>query len=404
MDVPGNLGDGKMAEGGSREMTALAGLLDELGDYARIPFEQARTLPSRAYTSPEFLALEADRIFSREWICVGRADALKHPGDHVTYEIAAAPIFVVRDRAGEIRAFSNVCRHRQSCLLEGTGNSAVVICPYHGWSYGLDGRLLGAPHMEQSPEFRPQDYRLPELRCELWEGWVYVTTNPAAEPIRARLESLHRDVVGRYRMADYVETFREEHVWNTNWKILAENFMESYHLPRLHRQTVGAHSKVEDMVCPPGAPAYNYHWITKEASLPIGNAHPANTHLEGDWRRRTALVTIYPSHLITLTPGYFWYLVVRPEAVNRVHLIFAGGLSPEFVRDARGAEYMAQLKTLLDAVNEEDRRCVESVFRGMSSPFASGGHLSYLERPNHEFGRYVAETVLAASPELRITG
>ena len=128
-----------------------------------------------------------------------------------------------------------------------------------------------------------------------------------------RLDELTR-LIEPYGMTDYVETFHEEHVWDTNWKILAENFMESYHLPMLHRATVGPHSRLEEMECPPGHAAFNYHWITKEASLPIGNAHPDNTRLQGHWRRTTALLAIYPTHLVTLTPGYFWYLLLQPRA------------------------------------------------------------------------------------------
>ena len=180
-------------------------------------------------------------------------------------------------------------------------------------------------------------------------------------------------LIGRYHMEDYVETFREEHMWNTNWKILAENFMESYYLPMLHRTTVGPASKVEEMRCSPGLDAFNYHWITKDASLPIGNAHPDNAHLEGDWRRTTALLAIYPTHLISLTPGYFWYLALSPRGVGRVHMVFGGGLAPEFTRDPRGPEYLATLKNLLDEVNAEDRRSVEAVYRGVQSPMARPG-------------------------------
>ena len=197
-------------------------------------------------------------------------------------------------------------------------------------------------------------------------------------------------------MTDYVETFYEEHVWDTNWKILAENFMESYHLPMLHRATVGPHSKLEEMECPPGRSAFNYHWITKEASLPIGNAHPDNTRLQGHWRRTTALLAIYPTHLITLTPGYFWYLILQPRGVGRVHIQFGGGLAPEFVNDPKAADYMATLKKLLDDVNAEDRRGVEAVFRGVHAPLAKPGHLSPLERPNYDFARYLARSIGAA--------
>ena len=207
------------------------------------------------------------------------------------------------------------------------------------------------------------------------------------------------DLVGQYAMEDYVETFREEHVWDTNWKILAENFMESYHLPMLHRRTVGPHSKVEEMECPPGLDAFNYHWITKESTLPIGNAHPDNVRLEGHWRRTTALLAIYPTHLVTLTPGYFWYLIVHPRGVGQVHIVFGGGLSPEFIHDPKGAEHLASLKSLLDEVNAEDRRGVEAVFRGVQAPLARPGHLSHLERPNYDFARYLARQLAGRNAE-----
>lgn len=365
----------------------------ELAANADLPFEQARSMPTGVYTSPDFLKLEQEHIFAREWVCAGRAEALPDKGDYIAFDLAGQPVVVLRDMNGTIRAHSNVCLHRMSTLLEGRGNTKMIVCPYHAWSYGLDGRLRNAPHMERSDAFCKQDYALPAIRCETWEGWIYVSLDPAIEPVATRFAELSERVTGRYRMADYVETFREEHVWNTNWKVLAENFMESYHLPALHRATVGPFSKIEEMDCPPGGAAFNYHWITKESALAIGNAHPDNDYLEGDWRRTTALVTIYPSHMITLTPGYFWYLVLRPRGVDKVDILYGGGLARHFVEDPKGAEHIATAKQMLDAVNEEDRTGVEAVFRGMNAPLARPGHLSWLERPNHEFGRYLARRV-----------
>jgi phenylpropionate dioxygenase-like ring-hydroxylating dioxygenase large terminal subunit len=363
--------------------------LAELGAAARRPIEEAVAMPPGLYTDPAVLALEEEQIFRREWICLGRDSSLAKAGDYLTATIAGEPLFAVRGEDGRVRAFSNVCRHRMSLLLAGTGNAKVVVCPYHAWSYDLTGRLRGAPHMARNQGFRREDYRLPELRCETWEGWLYVSLDPAIEPVAERLRPLDA-LIGRYRMGGYLESFREEHDWDTNWKILAENFMESYHLPTLHRATVGPHSKVEEMECPPGGAAFNYHWITKEASLPIGNAHPDNRRLEGHWRKTTALLTIYPTHLITLTPGYFWYLILQPRGVGGVHIVYGGGMAPEFIADPGSHQHLATLKALLDRVNAEDRSGVEAVFRGAQSRLARGGHLSHLERPNQEFGRYLA--------------
>ncbi|EEA04277.1 Rieske (2Fe-2S) domain protein [Burkholderia sp. H160] len=356
------------------------------------PFGDARAMPPGVYTSEAFLALEQRDVFRNEWLCVGRASALAQTGDYLTAQIGDQPVVVLRESSGTLRAFSNVCLHRMSVLLEGRGNVRRIVCPYHAWNYALDGSLAGAPLMDRQPGFRKDQYALPAVRCETWQGWIYVTLNDHAPAVSTQLAEL-ASLIEPYGMTDYVETFHEEHLWNTNWKILAENFMESYHLPMLHRATVGPHSKLEEMECPPGRPAFNYHWITKEATLPIGNAHPANTRLEGHWRRTTALLAIYPTHLVTLTPGYFWYLILQPQGVSRVHIHFGGGLAPEFIDDPKAAEYMGTLKALLDDVNAEDRRGVEAVFRGVHAPLAKPGHLSPLERPNYDFARYLAQRI-----------
>jgi phenylpropionate dioxygenase-like ring-hydroxylating dioxygenase large terminal subunit len=364
-------------------------VLEGLHANAALPFESACAMPPGVYTNGTFLDLEQKYIFASEWICVGRQDAIGKPGDYLTYEIAGQPVVVVRDEQCELRAYSNVCRHRMSLLMNGQGNCRRMICPYHGWTYDLQGGLAGAPRMDRSPAFDKRDYRLPEIRLEIWQGWIYLTLNPDARPVADRLSTLHEKIQS-FGMADYVETFREEHLWNTNWKILAENFMESYHLPVLHRGTVGSHSSLDDMECPAGEPAYNYHWIKKEASLAIGNAHPDNKRLQGHWRQTTALIAIYPSHLITLTPGYFWYLSLQPREVGKVHITFGGGLAPEFIQDPEGQQAIGQLKTLLDEVNREDRRGVEAVFKGTQAIHAKPGHLCHLERPNYDFAGYLS--------------
>ena len=215
-----------------------------------------------------------------------------------------------------------------------------------------------------------------------------VRATPRAERL-AEVEAL----VGKYHMENYTEAFREEFRWATNWKVLAENFMESYHLPVCHSGTIGGLSKLDEMICPPGEAAFNYHTILKNDSLKIALAHPNNTRLEGERRRTTYLLAIYPSLLITLTPGYFWYLTLHPLGVGQVRIGFGGGMSPDYVDDADAQAHFAQLKTLLDDVNVEDKGCTEKVYRGLSSQAAMPGHLSHLERPNFEFAQYIYRRV-----------
>ena len=371
----------------------------DLRSNTSVPFEQARAMPTSVYTSEDFVEAELKHVFSKDWYCVGRADALSKPGDYVTAELAGQPIVVLRDADHQLRAMSNVCLHRMSTLLQGRGNAKTIVCPYHAWTYNLDGKLRGAPAMSQNDAFCKDHYRLPQVRCEEWLGWVFVCLDPEAETVSVQLAEV-ADMIAAYDMTNYSESFYEEHVWDTNWKVLAENFMESYHLPVCHAGTIGGLSKLEDMVCPPGRPAFNYHTILKDESLRIAMAHPTkNNRLKGEERRTTYLLALYPSLMITLTPGYFWYISLHPKGPGQVHIRFGGGMSNDFAEDTDISENFTQLKTLLDEVNVEDRGCTEKVFNGLCSDAATPGHLSHLERPNYDFAQYLMGKIAAGLGE-----
>ncbi|MDP2520284.1 aromatic ring-hydroxylating oxygenase subunit alpha [Shimia thalassica] len=368
--------------------TSVENPIDALRKNVTTPFEEARAMPPSVYTSEAFHDTELENVFKKSWFCVGRASALEKPGDYVTCELAGQPIIVLRDRDNVLRAYSNVCRHRMSTLLHGRGNAKSIVCPYHAWTYNLDGSLRGAPAMNANKAFCKDDYSLPDIACEDWLGWVFITLNPDASPVSEELGEV-ADLIADYDMTNYTETFFEEHVWDTNWKVLAENFMESYHLPVCHAGTIGGLSKLSEMICPPGRKAFNYHTILKDESLRIAMAHPTNDRLHGDERRTTFLLAIYPSLLITLTPGYFWYLSLHPKGAGQVQIRFGGGMSDDYKDDAEAQQNLIDLKTLLDEVNVEDRGCTEKVYRGLSADGATPGHLSHLERPNFDFAQYL---------------
>lgn len=364
----------------------------ELAANVATPFGEARAMPKSVYTSEKFLAAEMKHIFSKEWYCVGRASGLANPGDYVTFELANQPLMVVRGLDGTLRCQSNVCLHRMSTLLEGRGNRRIITCPYHGWSYETDGKLRGAPAMQGNEGFCKENYRLPQVKCEVWLGWVMVSLNPEAKPVAEHFADVE-DLIAPYDMANYTEWFNESFIWATNWKVLAENFMESYHLPVCHAGTIGGLSKLEEMVCPPSPPHFNWHTILKDDKLKIALAHPNNTRMQGDLRRTTFLLALYPSLLITLTPGYFWYLSLHPKGTGHVHVTFGGGMSQDFVQDADAPKHFEQLKALLDKVNVEDKGCTERVYKGLCSDMAVPGHLSHLERPNYDFATYLSRKV-----------
>ncbi len=361
----------------------------ELRATVAVPFERAHAMPKSVYTSPTFADDEVAHIFGKEWLSAGRADALKIPGDYLTMTIAGEPVIILRDRDGTLRGMSNVCRHRMSTLLEGRGNVRAIVCPYHAWTYNLDGTLRGAPAMAANEDFCKENIKLPSVRVENWLGWIMVTLNPDLPSPHATLADVEK-LVGYLDMTSYTETFRETFRWNTNWKVLAENFMESYHLPVCHAGTIGGSVDLMKMTCPQGTAAFNYHYIVKNDTVPLSLAHPSNTSLIGDERRLTWLLALYPALLITLTPGYFWYLSLTPNGPGQVDVLYGGGMSADWIADPDANAHLVQIKALLDDVNIEDKGCVEKVYRGLLAGMSSPGPLSHLERPNYEFAQYIA--------------
>src|SRR5438094_9344875 len=141
----------------------------------------AKSLPQRYFISPEVFAQEQERIFSRQWVLVGHQNAIAQPGDYFISEVANESLIVVRDKRGEIRGFYNVCRHRGARLCEEqNGHAAAIQCRYHAWTYALDGRLLGAPHMDETPRFNKAEYPLKPARLGLWEGFIFLNLAPKA--------------------------------------------------------------------------------------------------------------------------------------------------------------------------------------------------------------------------------
>ena len=372
-------------------MAQIDHLLRALLEAAERPFERAMMPPPELYASPEVLALEEANIFAKEWHCVGRAADIPEAGDYITDQVAAQPVFTIRDKAGAVRSFANVCRHRMMRLLDGSGNTKRIVCPYHNWAYSHDGRLVYTPHKDYFGAFDKAGVCLPEVRTEVWQGFIYLTLDPEAESLAARVAPLD-DLIDRFQVADYVPIITQDHVWDTNWKLLTENYMESYHLPVIHKGTVGGFFPVEDCVFPDDPPgAYTYSTFIKGEGIAYGRAHGDNTRLEGDWRHTNVLPTIFPAHMFTLAPDYMWYLSLRPKGPGQVHIRYGAALAPEVVAAMtdRHAE-TARAIEFLDTVNKEDRAVVEGAYRGATAPLTQPGPIHQLERPIHHFINYLA--------------
>ncbi len=377
----------------------LARILEELEQKAGQGMPEAVALSPAIYTSEDVRALEDRLIFSRDWACPGLAAEIPEAGDYLTFSIADQPIYCIRGKDGEVRSFANVCRHRMMQLLDGRGHCGRVVCPYHAWTYGLDGRLIGAPHMEHSEAFVKSKIRLPEIRTEIWQGWIYVTLNPDAAPVAELLAPLAR-IVDRYRMADYVPMLHEEHVWETNWKLLTENFMEGYHLPVAHKNTVGAWFPVDDTVFPKKVfDAFTYQTFSKSSDAKFGRAHHKNKRLRGRWRYTSVMPTVFPAHMYVLAPDHLWYLTLRPEGVGNVRVRFGAAIAPEVLVDLEDREvFLLETSNFFEHVNGEDRFVVEGIYKGARAPMTEPGPLSWLEREIHDFRRYLARRLCDSKP------
>ena len=366
-------------------------LLGRLAKLATVPLSESRALPPEFYHEDELFELERKRLFARDWVCPGLAAEIPRPGDYLCFSIGDQPIFTIRSQDGQVRSFSNVCLHRMMRLLEERGNRSRIVCPYHAWTYGIDGQLAGAPHMKRTPGFDPQQHHLPEIRTEVWEGWVYVTLDQQAESVTTLLGSL-QDIVASYDMASYVPVVTQDHIWNTNWKLLSENFMEGYHLPVAHRKTVGAWFPADDTIFPTEAyGAFTYQTFTKDEGAKYGRAHPANTRLQDPWRFTSVMPTIFPAHMYVLAPDHLWFLSLRPKSVGQVHVRFGAAVAPEVMSSLNDPQpFVDELVNFFDRVNEEDRIIVEGLYQGTGAPLACPGRLSWLEREIHDFIGYLA--------------
>ena len=203
----------------------------------RRPLLEAETLPIWCYTSATFYRREVECIWRKVWNFLGSADHIPNPGDYCTLVFAGTPLIILRDQDLSVRAFVNSCRHRGSELLEGDGNCKLIVCPYHSWTYELNGRLRGAPEMEKTVGFDKGDNGLIAIRTEVWGGFIFVCFDSAAPPLKDYLGELP-DKLLPYRLEDMALVRRKTYDIACNWKLFVENAKELYHIATVHRSTI----------------------------------------------------------------------------------------------------------------------------------------------------------------------
>jgi len=382
-----------------------AELLDSL-EASVTDVSRAATLPPMLYTSEEVLAFEKDALFTREWLCVGRAERIPNPGDWFTVTIVGEPLIVVRDKESQVRCLSAVCQHRAMQVCEGQGNDTTFKCPYHHWIYGLDGRLLGAPAMERTEAFDKGDWGLPQLRVEEWMGFVFVNFDPDAAPLAPTLER-YTPYLSNYHLDQAVcpGTFTLEGMpWN--WKVMFENFNDGYHANRLHQY-------VQDF-CPSNLSAFPEPW-TDDSNVIFRTS--GYTHIDGGFnathrvimpvfpeltdeeRSRSTFSLIPPTLCFGTAPDQCFFFLVRPTGAQTIDVEIGYIFHPSALDDPLFAEKVALSDAGVQVFVRQDQDATTKVQYGLNSRYAPRGRYSWQEESHVQFNRWLVQRYRSASAD-----
>ena len=354
------------------------------------PSRALRAERQRAYTDPAVHACEVERVFDAEWVLVGRAGAIPEPGDYMTARAGRRPIVAVRQRDGGVRAFGNYCLHRYARLLDGRGCARRIVCPYHAWTYDMSGALIGITDPEGFVGVDKRGLRLGELACEEWLGFVFVSARRDLPPVARRLAPLAAHLE-RYDLGAFEDRcVIDEEIWDGNWKLVFENFVECYHVTYAHGQSIGPTNPTSlAEMGPRGEPHFSIHHNPyRDQDLPPVH----NPALDADERRRLHVIGIYPNGLAAIDPNFMWWIMLEPLGVDRTNARWGLSFAPEAMRgmDDPGA-YVEAIREVIGIATVEDKEIVARVQDGAAYGSAEPGYLhGALEAYVDEFRGYVA--------------
>ncbi len=368
------------------------------------PIERANGLPNRCYTDEALFRLERARLFEAGWACIGFASDIPQPGDAMPVDLMGLPLLTLRDHDDMVRVFHNVCRHRGMKLVsEPTKLKALIVCPYHAWTYKLDGALRGTPHIggtgcHMQDGFERADHGLVTVRAAVWFNVIFVNLSGEAEPFEEFIRPLadrwteFRDVTLAPGGAD--SRFGLELA--CNWKLAVENYCEAYHLPMVHPE-LNRISKIED----------HYNIVEDDRFSGQGTtAYRANVDADGrrfvdapklsdKWREGGEYVALYPNVLLGVHRDHCYAIVLLPTAPDRlVERVAISFFDPSCLGDEFRALREANTASWTD-VFREDVFAVEGMQQGRASPGFDGGVFSTaMDPPTHAFHKWVAKRML----------
>ena len=326
----------------------------------------SHSLLADAYTQTGWFATDTRQIIKKTWQWVCHVEKTREPGSYVTIEIAGQPVMVVRDHKGELRAFYNVCKHRAHALLSGEGSTALIVCPYHAWTYKLDGNLHGAPHTKNLQGFRTQDICLDQIQVEEFCGFVFVNLDPTASSLLSQSGDLQSEVLHWAPDVDQL-TFahRLSYDIKSNWKNVVDNFLECYHCPVAHKDFCD----LVDM----DTYKVTTHGIYSSHMADAGNT-PNSAYNVADASVKThAVWWLWPTTCLMRYPGRSSMIVlniipVAPDRTLETYDFYLETPTPnEMELDA--------IRYLDEVLQVEDIGLVESVQKGMNTPAFTQGRI-----------------------------
>jgi Rieske 2Fe-2S family protein len=355
--------------------------------------ETARTLPAAYYVDREYFDREMEHFFARMWVYAGRVEQVERPGQFFLRELLGESIIVSRG-VSRVHGFYNVCRHRGTRLCtapDGTFAGSIQ-CPYHAWTYDLDGRLIGAPHMDEVPHFRKEDYPLRSVAVDTWDGHIFLNLDPAPEPLSSQLGDL-REKFRPWRMQDLRLGTRIVYDVKANWKLIVQNYNECLHCPNLHpalnklshylsgeNEPLHATYMGGRMDLRPGIETLSMDGLCRRAFLP---------DLSDEDRRRVYYYAIFPNMLLSLHPDYMMVHSLWPVAPDRTINVCEWHFQPsELSRNGFDARDAVEF---WDMTNRQDWHVCELCQAGISSRAYTPGPYSNREDLLFAFDRMIVE-------------
>ncbi len=363
------------------------------------------TLPKDAYLSEDAYRREVDRIFAREWLCAGREETIAEPGSYLRVGVAGESLLVVRTREGDLRVFFNVCSHRGSQLApdeppaspDGEPPCAsgrfrgAIVCPYHAWTYGLDGSLRAAPFLDERHGLRRSALGLHEVGVERWGGFVFVHLSPEQAPPLSKQLGAVIERTRRYPLAELRTATRLTYELEANWKVIVENYNECYHCGPVHpelcelvpafKQGGGA-----DLNWDAGVPHREGAWTFTPSGTSTRRPFPS---LSPEERERHKGELLYPNLMLSLSSDHVVAFTLWPSGPGRTTITCDFLFDPDEMR--RPTFEPSDAVGFWDLVNRQDWRICESVQRGMASRAFAKGYYAPMEDLSLDIRRYLAE-------------